>query len=98
MRPLLLASALLIVAIAAANRQPPAEASFGGYVVADATGAPLAGTRVTFSGPVTYVAVTDANGMFAIPRLQPGEYEVEISGESQSVEVTDGFNVQDLRV
>jgi hypothetical protein len=97
-RPLLLTAAIVLMAIAASDRQPPAPASFGGYVVADATGAPLAGARVTFSGPALRVAVTDANGLFAIPHLPPGEYAVEVGGRSIPVEVTGGVNVRDLRV
>lgn len=98
MRPLLLTVAIVLMTIAASDRQPPATASFGGYVIAEATGAPLAGARVTFNGPTTCAAVTDAQGLFAIPRLQPGAYAVEVAGRSIAIEVTDGINVRDLRL
>lgn len=98
MRPLLLTVAIVLMTIAASDRQPPAPASFGGYLIADATGAPLAGARVTFSGPSTCVAVADANGLFAIPRLQPGDYAVEVAGRRLQIEVVDGMNVRDLRL
>jgi hypothetical protein len=42
--------------------------------------------------------VTDARGLFAIPRLQPGAYAVEVAGRSIAIEVTDGVNVRDLRL
>ncbi|HEV7923506.1 MAG TPA: carboxypeptidase-like regulatory domain-containing protein [Thermoanaerobaculia bacterium] len=98
MRPLLLTVAIVLLTIAASDRQPPAPASFGGYLIADATGLPMAGARVTFTGPATCFAVTDAHGLFAIPRLPPGQYAVAVAGRSIAIAVTDGMNVRDLRL
>jgi hypothetical protein len=95
---LLVTVAIVLMAMAASDRQPPAAASFGGYLIADATGRPLAGARVTFTGPSTCTAVSDANGLFAIPHLVPGEYAVEAAGRRMAIEVQGGVNVRDLRV
>ncbi|HKO55790.1 MAG TPA: carboxypeptidase-like regulatory domain-containing protein [Thermoanaerobaculia bacterium] len=98
MRPLLVTVAIVLMAMAASDRQPPAAASFGGYLIADASGRPMAGARVTFTGRTTCTAVTDANGLFAIPRLAPGAYAVEAAGRRVEIEVLDGVNVRDLRL
>lgn len=98
MRPLLAVLAIVLMAVAIPNRDVAETASFGGYLVADATGEPIARQRITFTGPTTRAAVTDANGLFAIPHLEPGMYAVSVAERTIPVEVVDGANVRDLRL
>src|SRR4051794_7967304 len=76
---LLIAVLVALTWPALAGAQPTAALS---GLVADQTGAPLAGVRVTIRGAVDRTADTGVNGGFAFRDLPPGDYELsaELAG------------------
>lgn len=70
-------AALLLIAPASLYAQ-----SIEGTVVNSVTRAPVASLTITFSGPATYTAVSDAVGAFSVPSVQPGEYTPKIQTNS----------------
>ncbi len=59
--------------------------SIEGTVVNSVTRAPVATLTLTFSGPATYTAVTDAAGAFRVASVQPGQYTAKIQTTSSFV-------------
>lgn len=68
------ASAVLVAALAAAPAAAQERVAFTGQVVDASNGAPLAGAVVTIPG--VGWAVTEADGRFSLPRVEPGPYNV----------------------
>jgi hypothetical protein len=64
-----------------------------GFRVVDGDGVPVADARVTFLWNLDYVAITDADGVFAPPDLEvlpspaPGQYVVQLFSEHADLEL-----------
>jgi Carboxypeptidase regulatory-like domain len=71
-----LTAAVLLAALAAAPAAAQERVAFTGQVVDASNGAPLAGAVVTIPG--VGWAVTEPDGRFSIPRVEPGPYNVII--------------------
>jgi outer membrane receptor protein involved in Fe transport len=62
--------------VPAVAQNVPNSATVSG-TVSDSQGAPINGAKLTFSGPATASATTDANGHYSV-NLQPGVYSVTV--------------------
>ncbi len=74
---LLAVATLLVLAGTSAAAAAPADAALTGTVTRGDTGAPVAGAEVLLIGDEVFlVAVTDADGRYAIPEAPAGDYRV----------------------